>query len=157
MSHIKLRFSLFSERHYLWLLSVFIFCSIPYLSKMAPRVAASKVMLQFFLSCLRETSSYIGLPIPPQIKPDCSHVPGYLDILAAATTEKNYPDSKFIVLRDFKKANSAVRSTNSNGMLPAPPETIATHHTIKDSYRSAPGAALGLSAHCLIHFIPAYR
>lgn len=107
MSHIKLRFSLFSERHYLWLLSVFIFCNIPYLSKMAPRVAASKVMLQFFLSCLRETSSYIGLPIPPQIKPDCSHVPGYLDILAAATTEKNYPDSKFIVLRDFKKANSA--------------------------------------------------
>lgn len=54
LSPIKLWFSLFSARHYLWLLSVFIFCNIPYLSKMAPQVAASGLCSSFFVFFRRD-------------------------------------------------------------------------------------------------------
>ncbi len=36
-------------------------------------------------------------------------------------------------------------------------ETVIYYSTITDAYHSVPRAALGLSDHCLLHLIPAYR
>ncbi|KAI3353757.1 hypothetical protein L3Q82_004989 [Scortum barcoo] len=75
--------------------------------------------------------------------------------------EQQHPDSLLIVLGDFNRANLSHELPNYRQHIKCPTrDTNILDHcytTLKDTYRSVPRAALGLSDHCLVDLIPTYR
>ncbi|KAL0148430.1 hypothetical protein M9458_056240 [Cirrhinus mrigala] len=76
-------------------------------------------------------------------------------------TEQRYPDSFIIVLGDFNKAHLTreLPKYRQHITCPTRDSNILDHcyTVLKDAYHSVPRAALGLSDHCLVHLLPAYR
>ncbi len=116
----------------------------------------------FFINCelfysQREFSSFIlvNVYVPPDI---CVSVAMQQ---LAWTNKQRYPDSVLIILWDFNKANLSreLPKYRQHVTCPTRDSNILDHcyTAIKDAYHSVPRAALGLSDHCLIHFIPTYR
>ncbi|KAI2642468.1 LINE-1 retrotransposable element ORF2 protein [Labeo rohita] len=108
----------------------------------------------------REFCSFIlvSVYIPPQ-----ANVSLALQKLAdqIADMEQKHPDSVLIILGDFNKANLSreLPKYSQHVTCPTRDSNILDHcyTTVKNAYHSAPRAALGLSAHCLLHLIPTYR
>ncbi|KAI3364299.1 hypothetical protein L3Q82_010821, partial [Scortum barcoo] len=68
--------------------------------------------------------------------------------------------SRLIVLGDFNRANLSHELPNRQQIKCPTRDTNILDHcytTLKDAYCSVPWAALGLSDHCLVHLILAYR
>ncbi len=76
-------------------------------------------------------------------------------------TEQKHPDSVWIILRDFNKANLSCELPKYRQHITCPTRerNILDHcyTTKKEAYHSVPQTALGLSDHCLVHLIPTYR
>ncbi len=76
-------------------------------------------------------------------------------------TEQRYPDSFIIILGDFNKANLTreLPKYRQHITCPTRDSNILDHcyTVLKDVYHYVPCAALGLSDHCLVHLLPAYR
>ncbi len=76
-------------------------------------------------------------------------------------TEQRYPDSFIIILCDFNKANLTreLPKYRQHITCPTRDSNILDHcyTVLKDVYHSVPCSALGLSDHCLVHLLPAYR
>ncbi|KAL0161106.1 hypothetical protein M9458_044831, partial [Cirrhinus mrigala] len=108
----------------------------------------------------REFSSFIlvSVYIPPDARASVA-----LELLADQIThaEQRYPDSFIIVLGDFNKAHLTreLPKYRQHITCPTRDSNILDHcyTVLKDAYHSVPRAALGLSDHCLVHFLPAYR
>ncbi|KAL0165807.1 hypothetical protein M9458_037651, partial [Cirrhinus mrigala] len=108
----------------------------------------------------REFSSFtlVSVYIPPDA---CVSVA--LELLAAQIThtEQRYPDSFIIVLCDFNKAHLTreLPKYRQHITCPTRDSNILDHcyTVLKDAYHSVPRAALGLSDHCLVHLLPAYK
>ncbi len=108
----------------------------------------------------REIHSFIlvSVYIPSQ-----AHVSSALQKLAdqITETEQHHPDSVLFILGDFNKANLSreLPKYRQHITCPTRDSNILDHcyTVIKDAYHSVPRAALGLSDHCLVHLIPAYR
>ncbi len=99
----------------------------------------------------------VSVYIPPQ-----AHVSSaFLKLADQITeTEQQHPDSVLIILRDFDKANLSreLPKYRQHITCPTRDSNILDHcYTTKDAYHSVPQAALGLSDHCLVNFIPTYR
>ncbi len=96
------------------------------------------------------------------IPPD-ARVSAALELLAdqITHTEQRYPDSFFVILGDFNKANLTreLPKYRQHITCPTRDSNILDHcnTVLKDAYHSVPRAALGLSDHCLVHLLPAYR
>ncbi|KAM9829083.1 uncharacterized protein ACBT44_003385 [Syngnathus typhle] len=96
--------------------------------------------------------------IPPHARPSEA-----TQMLADQVTdmEKLLPNSLIIVLGDLNRANLAHELPRYRQHVTCPTRGAQTldhcYTVIKDAYHSAARAALGLSDHCLIHLIPAYR
>nr|XP_049573455.1 uncharacterized protein LOC125966913 isoform X1 [Syngnathus scovelli] len=75
--------------------------------------------------------------------------------------EKLLPNSLIIVLGDLNRANLAHELPRYRQHITCPTRGAQTldhcYTVIKDAYHSVARAALGLSDHCLVHLIPAYR
>ena len=119
----------------------------------------------FFINCRpfyspREFSSFIlvGVYIPPQ-----ACVTEALQHLADQITdeERKHPDSLLIVLGDFNRANLSRELPRYRQQVKCPTRDKNTldhcYIVLKDSYRSVPRAALGLSDHCMVHLLPNYK
>ncbi len=108
----------------------------------------------------REFSSFILVSV--YIPPD-ARVSAALELLAdqITHTEQCYPDSFIIILGDFNKANLTRKLPKYRQHITCPTRdsNILDHcyTVLKDAYHSVPRAALGLSDHCLVHLLPAYR
>ncbi len=108
----------------------------------------------------REFCSFILVSV--YIPPD-AHVSAALELLAdqITHTEQRYPDSFFVILGDFNKANLTreLPKYRQHITCPTRDSNILDHcyTVLKDAYHSVPRAALGLSDHCLVHLLPAYR
>ncbi len=108
----------------------------------------------------REFSSFILVSV--YIPPD-ARVSAALELLAdqITHTEQRYPDSFFVILGDFNKANLTreLPKYRQHITCPTRDSNILDHcyTVLKDAYHSVPRAALGLSDHCLVHLLPAYR
>ena len=108
----------------------------------------------------REFSSFIlvGVYIPPQ-----ACVTEALQHLADQITdeERKHPDSLLIVLGDFNRANLSRELPRYRQQVKCPTRDKNTldhcYIVLKDSYRSVPRAALGLSDHCMVHLLPNYK
>ncbi len=106
----------------------------------------------------REICSFIlvSVYIPPQ-----AHVSSALQKVTDLNTEQKHPDSVFIILGDFNKANLSreLPKYRQHIKCPTRDDNILDHGytAIKDAYHSVPGAALGRSDQCLVHLIPTYR
>ncbi|KAL0154303.1 hypothetical protein M9458_050416, partial [Cirrhinus mrigala] len=108
----------------------------------------------------REFSSFIlvSVYIPPDARASVA-----LELLADQIThaEQRYPDSFIIVLGDFNKAHLTreLPKYRQHITCPTRDSNILDHcyTVLKDAYHSVPRAALGLSDHCLVHLLPAYR
>ncbi len=96
------------------------------------------------------------------IPPD-ARVSAALEMLAdqITHTEQRYPDSFIIILGDFNKANLTRELPKYRQRIACPTRdsNILDHcyTVLKDAYHSVPRPALGLSDHCLVHLLPAYR
>ncbi len=92
-----------------------------------------------------------------------AHVSSALQELAdqITETEQKHPDSVLIILGDFNKANLSreLQKYREHITCPTRDSNILDHYytTIKDALHSVPQAALALSDHCLVHFIPTNR
>ncbi len=87
---------------------------------------------------------------------------GALELLAdqITHTEQRYPDSFIVILGDLTKLISHANCLNTDSTTcPTRDSNILDHcyTVLKDAYHSVPRAALGLSDHCLVHLLPAYR
>ncbi len=108
----------------------------------------------------REFTSFILVSV--YIPPD-ARVSAALELLAdqITHTEQRYPDSFIIILGDFNKASltHALPKYRQHITCPTRDSNILDHcyTVLKDAYHSVPHAALGLSDHCLVHLLPAYR
>ncbi|MCJ8747486.1 hypothetical protein PDJAM_G00154020 [Pangasius djambal] len=108
----------------------------------------------------REFSSFIM--VSAYISPD-AHVSAALELLAdqITHTEQRYPDSFIIILCDFNKANLTreLPKYRQHITCPTRDSNILDHcyTVLKNAYHSVPRAALGLSDHCLVHLLPAYK
>ncbi|KAI2650804.1 putative RNA-directed DNA polymerase from transposon BS [Labeo rohita] len=107
----------------------------------------------------REFSSFILVSV--YIPPDAC-ASAALELLAdQITSEQRYPDSFMIVLGDFNKAHLTRELPKYRQRITCPTRdsNILDHcyTVLKDAYHSVPLAALGLSDHCLVHLLPAYR
>ena len=85
----------------------------------------------------------------------------YMLLLGQIITERKYPDSLLIILGDFNQAKLSRELPKHRQHIKCPTRNKNTldhcYTTLKKAYRSVPRAALGLSAHCLVHFLPSYR
>ncbi len=76
-------------------------------------------------------------------------------------TEQKHPESIWIILWDFNKANLSreLPKYREHVTCPTRDRNILDHcyTAIKEAYCSVPRAALGLSDHCLVHLILTYR
>ncbi len=96
------------------------------------------------------------------IPPD-ARVSVALELLAdqITHTEQRYPNSFIVILGDFNKANLTreLPKYRQHITCPTRDSNILDHcyTVLKDTYHSVPRAALGLSDHCLVHLLPAYR
>ncbi|MCI4379844.1 hypothetical protein PGIGA_G00233050 [Pangasianodon gigas] len=101
---------------------------------------------------------YSGEYIPPDVR-----VSAALELLAnqITHTEQRYPDSFILILGDFNKANLTheLPKYRQHITCPTRDSNILDHcyTVLKDAYHSVPRAALGLSDHCLVHLLPAYK
>ncbi|KAI2648571.1 putative RNA-directed DNA polymerase from transposon BS [Labeo rohita] len=108
----------------------------------------------------REVSSFIlvSVYIPPDARTSAALV-----LLAdqITHTEQRYPDTSILVLGDFNKAHLTreLPKYRQHITCPTRDSNILDHcyTVLKDAYHSVPRAALGLSDHCLVHLLPAYR
>ncbi|KAL0147893.1 hypothetical protein M9458_056814 [Cirrhinus mrigala] len=108
----------------------------------------------------REFSSFIlvSVYIPPDTRASVA-----LELLAdqITHTEQRYLDSFIIVLGGFNKAHLTreLPKYRQHITCPTRDSNILDHcyTVLKDAYHSVPRAALGLSDHCLVHLLPAYR
>ncbi|KAI2650648.1 putative RNA-directed DNA polymerase from transposon BS [Labeo rohita] len=108
----------------------------------------------------KEFSSFIlvSVYIPPDARANAA-----LELLAdqITHTEQHYPDSFIIVLGDFNKAHFTreLPKYRQHITCPTRDSNILDHcyTVLKDAYHSIPRAVLGLSDHCLVHLLPAYR
>ncbi|KAM9790398.1 uncharacterized protein ACBT44_018978 isoform 1-T1 [Syngnathus typhle] len=75
--------------------------------------------------------------------------------------ENLLPNSLIIILGDLNRSNLAHKLPRYRQHVTCPTRGAQTldhcYTVIKDAYHSAARAALGLSDHCLVHLIPAYR
>ncbi len=100
----------------------------------------------------------VSVYIPPDAR-----VSAALELLAdqITHTEQRYPDSFIVILGDFNKANLTreLPKYRQHITCPTRDSNILDHcyTVLKDAYHSVPCAALGLSDHCLVHLLPAYR
>ncbi len=100
----------------------------------------------------------VSVYIPPDAR-----VSAALELLAdqITHTEQRYPDSFIVILGDFNKANLTreLPKYRQHITCPTRDSNILDHcyTVLKDAYHSVPRAALGLSDHCLVHLLPAYR
>ncbi|KAK3522494.1 hypothetical protein QTP86_016002, partial [Hemibagrus guttatus] len=107
-----------------------------------------------------EFSSFIlvSVYIPPDVR-----LSTVQELLAdqITHTEQRYPDSFIIILSDFYKANLTHKLPKYRQHITCPTRdnNILDHcyTVLKNSYHSVPHAALGLSDHCLVHLLPAYK
>ncbi len=93
----------------------------------------------------REFSSFILVSV--YIPPD-ARVSAALELLAdqITHTEQRYPDSFFVILGDFNKANLTRELPKYRQHIHAPPETAYTGpllHCFKDAYHSVPRCSAG--------------
>jgi len=74
-------------------------------------------------------------------------------------TEQRYPDSLIMILCDFNKATLTRELPKYRQHITFRDSNILDHcyTVLNDVYHSVPCAALGLSDHCLVHLLPAYR
>ncbi len=98
----------------------------------------------------------VSVYISPQ-----AHVSSALQKLADLIPDIEQKHSVLIFLWDFNKANLSRELPKYRQHITCPIRdcNILDHcyTAIKDSYHSVPRAALGLSAHWLVHLIPTYR
>ncbi|KAM9816508.1 uncharacterized protein ACBT44_010817 isoform 1-T1 [Syngnathus typhle] len=125
----------------------------------------SPLLETLFINCRpfyspREFSSIVmaAVYIPPHARASEA-----TQMLADQVTDmkKLLPNSLIIVLGDLNKANLAHELPRYRQHVTCPTRGAQTldhcYTVIKDAYHSAARAALGLSDHCLVHLIPAYR
>ncbi|KAM9826385.1 uncharacterized protein ACBT44_006652 [Syngnathus typhle] len=125
----------------------------------------SPLLETLFINCRpfyspREFSSIVmaAVYIPPHARASEA-----TQMLADQVTdmEKLLPNSLIIVLGDLNRANLAHELPRYRQHVTCPTRGAQTldhcYTVIKDAYHSAARAALGLSDHCLVHLIPAYR
>nr|XP_049583717.1 uncharacterized protein LOC125973509 [Syngnathus scovelli]XP_049583735.1 uncharacterized protein LOC125973515 [Syngnathus scovelli]XP_049605256.1 uncharacterized protein LOC125985971 isoform X2 [Syngnathus scovelli] len=125
----------------------------------------SPLLETLFINCRpfyspREFSSIVmaAVYIPPHARASEA-----TQMLADQVTdmEKLLPNSLIIVLGDLNRANLAHKLPRYRQHITCPTRGAQTldhcYTVIKDAYHSVACAALGLSDHCLVHLIPAYR
>ncbi|XP_061139665.1 uncharacterized protein LOC133157277 [Syngnathus typhle] len=125
----------------------------------------SPLLETLFINCRpfyspREFSSIVmaAVYIPPHARASEA-----TQMLADQVTdmEKLLPNSLIIVLGDLNRANLAHKLPRYRQHVTCPTRGAQTPDhcsaMTKDAYHSAARAALGLSDHCLVHLIPAYR
>ena len=75
--------------------------------------------------------------------------------------ERKHPDSMLIVLGDFNRANLSCELPRYRQHVKCPTRDKNTldhcYTVLKDTYRSVPRAAVGLSDHCMVHLLTNYR
>ncbi|XP_068507262.1 uncharacterized protein [Syngnathus scovelli] len=125
----------------------------------------SPLLETLFINCRpfyspREFSSIVmaAVYIPPNARASEA-----TQMLADQVTdmERLLPNSLIIVLGDLNRANLAHELPRYRPHITCPTRGAQTldhcYTVIKDAYHSVARAALGLSDHCLVHLIPAYR
>ncbi|XP_068507522.1 uncharacterized protein [Syngnathus scovelli] len=125
----------------------------------------SPLLETLFINCRpfyspREFSSIVmaAVYIPPHARASEA-----TQMLADQVTdmEKLLPNSLIIVLGDLNRANLAHELPRYRQHITCPTRGAQTldhcYTVIKDAYHSVARAALGLSDHCLVHLVPAYR
>ncbi|XP_068507379.1 uncharacterized protein [Syngnathus scovelli] len=125
----------------------------------------SPLLETLFINCRpfyspREFSSIVmaAVYIPPHARASEA-----TQMLADQVTdmEKLLPNSLIIVLGDLNRANLTHELPRYRQHITCPTRGAQTldhcYTVIKDAYHSVARAALGLSDHCLVHLVPAYR